>query len=275
MARTGSSEDATSAGRECVLAAIERKTESQDNPVHPFTGSLNDYPHYKTTEPVTIGNWTYKINRMAPLSAIKPVHNSEFSLGDPTVMVAGIELSVRINSDHVSRLPAFSVVTPNIVLDQFRGYIDRALTPDVILDPGESIRGVVAFDCCVFSSIGDEAYLRVLGEPGNEKLSALIEITESKPKQSQSSDSSFVVIHKVDAEYTEAARKAKYAGSVKVNFVIDEGGNVTDIKIVDSPGFGMDDQIIKALNQWKFKPAQKGGVPVKAPATVTMTFKNL
>ncbi len=67
------------------------------------------------------------------------------------------------------------------------------------------------------------------------------------------------VIFKVDPEYSEEARKAKYSGSVMLAIIVDTEGHARDIHVVKSLGMGLDEKAVEAVEKWKFKPGMKGG----------------
>jgi TonB family protein len=81
------------------------------------------------------------------------------------------------------------------------------------------------------------------------------------------------VLRKVEAEFSQEARRAQYNGTVKATFVVDENGDVKDIVIENSPGLGLDEKIVEALHKWKFKPAAKDGVPLSQPSMATFSFR--
>jgi TonB family protein len=62
----------------------------------------------------------------------------------------------------------------------------------------------------------------------------------------------FDLVRIVRPQYTEAALNAHYEGKVKVNFVLRKDGRAHDIEIVNSPGFGMDRNIIEAVKDWQW-----------------------
>jgi TonB family protein len=75
------------------------------------------------------------------------------------------------------------------------------------------------------------------------------------------------------AELTEMARKAGISGTVTVEAVIDEQGNVADARVVKGLPMGLDEKALEAVRTWKFKPATVGGKPMKVNYTVTVTFR--
>jgi TonB family protein len=82
-----------------------------------------------------------------------------------------------------------------------------------------------------------------------------------------------VVLTRVQPEYTEEARTANFSGTVFVWLVVGENGTPGAIRIDNSPGLGLDEKIVEAVKQWKFKPAMKDGQPIAAPAKVEITFQ--
>ena len=83
------------------------------------------------------------------------------------------------------------------------------------------------------------------------------------------------VLFKVDPEYSEEARKAKYSGTVMLSVVVDESGKAQDIRVVKSLGMGLDEKAIEAVQKWKFKPGMKGGTAVKVRASIEVNFRLL
>jgi TonB family protein len=84
-----------------------------------------------------------------------------------------------------------------------------------------------------------------------------------------------VVIFRVDPEYSEEARKAKYSGTVTLSVIIDTEGHARDIKVTHSLGMGLDEKAIEAVNKWKFKPGMKGGQAVNVRASIEVNFRLL
>jgi TonB family protein len=83
------------------------------------------------------------------------------------------------------------------------------------------------------------------------------------------------LILKIEPEYSEEARKAKYQGTVLLTVEIDATGHVTDAKIVRQLGLGLDQRAIDAVKRWRFKPATKNGQPVTMWTEVEVSFRLL
>ncbi len=87
--------------------------------------------------------------------------------------------------------------------------------------------------------------------------------------------SSPVIVYRVEPEYSEEARKAKFQGTVVLSIVIDERGVPTNFKVVRPLGLGLDEKAIEAVQKWRFKPGQKDGRPVAVMATIEVNFRLL
>lgn len=83
------------------------------------------------------------------------------------------------------------------------------------------------------------------------------------------------LIHKIDPEYSEEARKAKHQGVVELYIEVEPDGVARKIVIRRSLGLGLDEKAIEAVRQWRFKPAMRDGKPVTVGALVTVHFRLL
>jgi TonB family protein len=77
------------------------------------------------------------------------------------------------------------------------------------------------------------------------------------------------------AQYTRQAMEAKIQGSVWMECVVTENGDISDVEITRSlhQEYGLDQAAIDAARQWKFKPGLKDGKPVAVRITIELTFK--
>jgi protein TonB len=83
------------------------------------------------------------------------------------------------------------------------------------------------------------------------------------------------VLFKVEPEYSEEARKAKFQGTVVLSVVVDEKGNPKDLKVMRALGLGLDQKALEAVEKWKFRPGLKDGRPVPVYATIEVNFRLL
>lgn len=83
------------------------------------------------------------------------------------------------------------------------------------------------------------------------------------------------VLSKVEPEYSEEARKAKWQGTVVLQLVVDDQGRPQNLKVLRSLGLGLDQKAIEAVEKWRFKPGMKDGKPVPVMATIEVNFRLL
>jgi TonB family protein len=82
-----------------------------------------------------------------------------------------------------------------------------------------------------------------------------------------------VVIHSVDPEFSDEARRAKYQGICLISVIVDAQGNPQNPRVERALGMGLDEKAIEAIRQFKFKPAMKGKTPVAVMITVEINFR--
>jgi TonB family protein len=81
------------------------------------------------------------------------------------------------------------------------------------------------------------------------------------------------IVQKAAPVYPASARDNKIEGTVIVNTVIDEQGNVQDPKVATSSGNeDLDQAALDAVSQWTFRPATLDGKPVAVFYTLTIRF---
>ncbi|MBI3682443.1 MAG: energy transducer TonB [Acidobacteria bacterium] len=83
------------------------------------------------------------------------------------------------------------------------------------------------------------------------------------------------LVYKIEPEYSEEARKAKFQGTVVLFVVVDEKGLPRDLKVVRPLGLGLDEKAIEAVMKWRFRPGYKDGKPVAVAATIEVNFRLL
>jgi len=74
-------------------------------------------------------------------------------------------------------------------------------------------------------------------------------------------------------QYTELARRARISGTVIVEAVIDEQGNVTETRVLKGLPMGLSKAAVDAVQTWKFKPASREGKPVPVYYVLTVSFQ--
>ena len=74
--------------------------------------------------------------------------------------------------------------------------------------------------------------------------------------------------------YTEGAMRQRIQGLVEVEAIVLTDGTVGDVRVVKSldKEFGLDEQAVKTVKQWKFRPGQKDGEAVPVLVNIEVSF---
>ncbi|HXJ44962.1 MAG TPA: energy transducer TonB [Bryobacteraceae bacterium] len=83
------------------------------------------------------------------------------------------------------------------------------------------------------------------------------------------------VLVKVDPEYSEEARKAKFSGTVLLNVIVDAEGRARDVRVARALGMGLDEKAVEAVLKWRFRPGMSNGKPVNVRAQIEVNFRLL
>jgi TonB family protein len=83
-----------------------------------------------------------------------------------------------------------------------------------------------------------------------------------------------VLLRNVPPEYTRHALRARIEGTVHLKIVVLPDGTVGDVTVVKSLDtvYGLDQEAIKAVRRWRFRPATRSGEPVAFLATAELSF---
>jgi periplasmic protein TonB len=74
--------------------------------------------------------------------------------------------------------------------------------------------------------------------------------------------------------YSEEARKAKYSGIVLVEAIVNLDGHLSNLKLIKSPGLGLDENTLTTLKTWRCKAATgPAGKPVATIVTFEVNFR--
>ena len=82
------------------------------------------------------------------------------------------------------------------------------------------------------------------------------------------------VVSEVKPRYTAEAIRARIEGTVTMSTIVRTNGTPTDIEVTTSldTTYGLDDQAVAALKQWRFEPGRKDGKPVNVRVSIEMRF---
>jgi protein TonB len=74
--------------------------------------------------------------------------------------------------------------------------------------------------------------------------------------------------------YPEEARAAGQQGVVTLYVRVDEQGRVASVRVSRSSGFSILDERARSTvaNQWAFKPAKAGGIPIASDVIIPIRF---
>ncbi|HEY7159769.1 MAG TPA: TonB family protein [Acidobacteriota bacterium] len=79
-----------------------------------------------------------------------------------------------------------------------------------------------------------------------------------------------VLIHRVNPEYPEVARKARVEGTVILEAIINQNGDVENVKVLRGVHPLLDQAAVNAVRNWRYKPLIS---KQKVHTTVTVKFK--
>jgi TonB family protein len=82
------------------------------------------------------------------------------------------------------------------------------------------------------------------------------------------------VVKEIRPQYTPDSMRAKIQGVIEVEAVVQTDGTVGMVRVVRSldKEHGLDDQAVRAVKQWRFRPGKRGGVAVPVLVSIELTF---
>lgn len=81
------------------------------------------------------------------------------------------------------------------------------------------------------------------------------------------------ILEKPHPVYTEEARRLRIEGTVQLRVVFSAGGQIKVLSVVKGLGHGLDEAAVRAAEAIRFRPAQRDGRPVDAPAVIQIQFQ--
>lgn len=81
------------------------------------------------------------------------------------------------------------------------------------------------------------------------------------------------VLYKTEPAYTQEARDAQIEGTVVLALEVGTDGLAHELRVERGIDPGLDHNAIEAIEQWKFKPAEKDGEPVAVFARIEVNFR--
>jgi protein TonB len=76
----------------------------------------------------------------------------------------------------------------------------------------------------------------------------------------------------VRPSYTDEARRARVQGRVRIELAVDDHGQVSDARLLEGLGYGLDEAALEAARRLRFAPAMRCSRPIAAPFVIAMRF---
>jgi TonB family protein len=80
------------------------------------------------------------------------------------------------------------------------------------------------------------------------------------------------VLTRVHPQYTPEAKRARVEGAIVLQTVVKGDGTIDILRVVRGLPFGMTDNTIDAVKQWRFRPGQQNGQNVDIAINVEVNF---
>jgi len=149
------------------------------------------------------------------------------------------------------------------------------------LDPNSAPAATVMELCAaLLQAQGRESEAKDLVERASAVRSALGSQVGPQPDPSKSVYRAGVggvvapkLLHKIEPEYSQEARIAKYQGTAVLFINIDPDGMPRNVRVIHGLGLGLDDKAVEAVNQWRFKPGELDGQAVPVAAHIEINFR--
>ena len=94
-----------------------------------------------------------------------------------------------------------------------------------------------------------------------------------KPPKSADYDIPPKEISAPSPDFSDEARRVRFQGSVLLSLIVNEEGKTENIVILKPLGMGLDEKAVETVQNWKFKPAMREGVPASVKIKLQITFR--
>ncbi len=81
------------------------------------------------------------------------------------------------------------------------------------------------------------------------------------------------VLHQEKVDYPLEAETARIEGAVKLSIVVNTQGQVVEVRILEGPGYGLNEAAANALKRFRFSAAEKEGEKVSVRLTYIYRFR--
>ncbi len=119
--------------------------------------------------------------------------------------------------------------------------------------------------------LGDEL---LPGDPGPPMPDGALDGTSTEPVVDAPVLQKLKVVEMRPPDYPPRCRRQGIEGTVRVRALVGEDGRVVQALVAKTSGDdSLDEAAVEAVNEWRFEPARRDGVPVRAWASVPIEFK--
>jgi TonB family protein len=80
------------------------------------------------------------------------------------------------------------------------------------------------------------------------------------------------LISRAPVKYPAEAARGKVDGVVSLLVTVAADGSVRNPQILKGLGYGLDEEAIRSVLQWRYKPARKNGQPIESQVTISVGF---
>ena len=110
-----------------------------------------------------------------------------------------------------------------------------------------------------------------ISAPPTEAPVPVPQLTKKKPIRVGGNVQASRLIHRVEPEYPELAKRTRVSGMVILEVIVSEAGTVEDVTVIRGHPL-LNEAAIRAVRQWKYSPYFLNGEPIPVTATVTVKF---
>ncbi len=96
---------------------------------------------------------------------------------------------------------------------------------------------------------------------------------DARPTGTASKITRPIAVKTPDPEYPEGLRKKKIQGTVILDILVGEDGDVKNVVVKKSADPRLAAEAVKAVKKWRFQPATKDGSPYAMRTDVEMSFR--
>jgi TonB family protein len=82
-----------------------------------------------------------------------------------------------------------------------------------------------------------------------------------------------VLVHRVEPQYTPAARAAGLQGTVSLYVEVDRDGRPSEVKVMEGLGLGLDEEAVNAVKKWEYEPNRGTADQIQDAFEVDVSFR--